>query len=104
MIPTEQKHSYTQPALCMQILHVRHRADGLLRQVQPLLRTIGVPTLVLSPHRVEVHDLNTVPGVHAEAEELHRAADIVSGEGQVDRALDGRLNNRRGLYESTWGT
>jgi hypothetical protein len=74
-------------------LHFRNRTDRLLRQVQPLLCPVGMPHLVLPLDRVETHYLYPVPRVHAEAEELHSAADIIRGVGQIRSTLNRRFDD-----------
>lgn len=84
-------HAHT--FLCTIESHFWNGSYGLLGQVEPLLRAVRVSAFVLLLHRVVVHDLDAVPGVHAEAEQLQRAANVVAAVGQVGGALDGRLDH-----------
>jgi hypothetical protein len=52
-----------------------------------------MPHLVLPLDRVEIHYLYPVPRVHAEAEELHSAADIIRGVGQIRSTLNRRFDD-----------
>ena len=54
-----------------------------------------MPTLVLPLHRVEVNYLYAVPGVHAEAEELHAAPHILAAVTEIRLARDGQALRRR---------
>lgn len=67
-----------------------------------------MPALVQSLHAVVVHQIHAVPGVHAEAEQVHCAAHVVGGVGQVRGVLvvGGRTITAAGglRQKCAWGT
>ena len=60
--------------------------------------------LVQALHAVVVHEVDAVPGVHAEAEQVHGAAHVVVGVGQVRGVLVGRRTAAAGGLRNkcTW--
>ena len=83
----------------LKCLHPGNGANGLLGEIEPLHGAIGMPALVQPLYAVVVDQIHAVPGVHAEAEQVHRAAHVVVGVGQMWRVLvGGRTATAGGLW------